>query len=151
MNLPDVLAAIGLAQIRKYNDELLQARKRVYDYYNDFFLQQKWALVPPFVQDGCAPSYHLYPLRIDGITEAQRDTIIELITETGVAVNVHFLPLPMLTIFKEKGLDIKNYPTTYRLYAAEISLPIYPQLGDKECSYIVSSVAEAVKKVINHG
>ncbi len=151
MNLPDVLAAIGLAQIRKYNDELLKERKRVYDYYNDYFLQQTWALVPPFVREDCLPSYHLYPLRINGITEIQRDLIIDLISETGVAVNVHFLPLPMLTIFKNKGMDVHLFPKTYSLYAAEISLPIYPQLGIEACAYIVSSVTEAVKMVLSNG
>lgn len=147
MNLPDICAAIGLAQIRKY-EELLNERKRVFDFYDGSFRTQSWAWIPPYQKNNCLTSYHLYPLRIKNISEEQRDLIIEKITATGVAVNVHFIPLPMLSVFKNAGYKIENYPSTYKNYAAEISLPIYPQLSIKECNFIVRSVIESVNEVI---
>jgi dTDP-4-amino-4,6-dideoxygalactose transaminase len=148
MNLPDVLAAIGLAQFRKYNGDLLKERKRVFDMYDDFFVKQKWAIAPPFHQKNCSSSFHIYPLRIKDATEKQRDEIIELISAKGVSVNVHFRPLPALTVFKELGFDIKNFPVSYHLYANEISLPIYPQLSNEDCQTVILSVAEAVSAVM---
>ena len=148
MNMPDVCAAIGLAQMRKYEGFLLQERKRVFDYYSAAFVTQSWAWLPPFNIEGSTPSYHLYPLRINGISENQRDAIIEKIAETEVAVNVHFIPLPMLTVFKNMGYNIADYPVTYLNYAAEISLPIYPQLTVEQCAYIVASIIQSVKSIL---
>lgn len=147
MNMPDVLAAIGLSQVRKYNQVLLKARRRVFDRYTDAFNKYSWAVIPPFDANGTTSSYHLYPLRINKITEEQRDKIIDLITDKGVAVNVHFIPMPMLTIFKNTGYDINNYPKTYELYSGEISLPVYPQLTDEECSFICEAVISSVEQV----
>lgn len=151
MNLPDVLAAIGLAQIRKYNDELLMERKRVFDFYDAEFSKYSWAKLPPYTYSQNKSSYHLYPLRIHNITEEQRDQIIEAITALGVAVNVHFQPLPLLTVFKERGYKIEDYPIAYHHYSTEISLPIYPQLNNNQCAYIVDSVAKSVQSVTQHG
>lgn len=151
MNLPDVLAAIGLAQIKKYNDVLLKERERVFNFYDAAFKQYAWAKLPPYTKEGSTSSYHLYPLRINNITEAQRDAIINLIAATGVAVNVHFQPLPLLTVFKEKGYQIEHYPLAFSNYATEISLPIYPQLNNNQCNYIVDSVVQAVQSIINNG
>ncbi len=149
MNLPDVLAAIGLAQIRKYSDVLLKERKRVFDFYSEAFKKFSWAWLPPYDKDGCSGSYHLYPLRIKNISEEQRDEIIEKISATGIAVNVHFIPLPMLTVFKNMGYQINNFPVAYKNYAAEISLPIYPQLHKEACVYIVQHVVESVQSVLS--
>jgi dTDP-4-amino-4,6-dideoxygalactose transaminase len=148
MNLPDVLAAIGLAQFRKYNGNLLQERKRVFDKYDDFFTKQKWAIAPPFHQKDCSSSFHIYPLRINGATEEQRDEIIDLIAAKGVSVNVHFRPMPTLHIFKERGFDIADFPQAYLQYANEISLPIYPQLSNKDCETVIQSVMESVIAVL---
>jgi dTDP-4-amino-4,6-dideoxygalactose transaminase len=151
MNMPDVCAAIGLAQIKKYDDEMLSARKRVFEFYDNAFSEMDWALLPPYTKGGCACSYHLYPLRVLHVDEQQRDSIIQLISEKGVAANVHFIPLPMLSVFKCKGFDIENYPTAYRNYAMEISLPIYPQLDNNLCKYIVNTVSDAVSQVCTYG
>jgi dTDP-4-amino-4,6-dideoxygalactose transaminase len=148
INLTDVCAAIGLSQIRKYDSLLLKERKRVFDFYSETFSKQSWALLPNYTNADCSTSYHLYPLRIKNITEEQRDKIVELISATGVAVNVHFLPLPMLTVFKNMGYEINNYPQAYKNFAAEISLPIYPQLDNNLCEYIVSMVVKSVNEII---
>ena len=146
-NLADVNAAIGLAQIRKY-DDLLKERKRVFTRYNDALKQYGWALTPPAVTPGKESSYHVYTLRIKDVTEQQRDEIIQEIAKSEVAVNVHFVPLPMFTFFREKGYDIKDYPQAYRNYAHEISLPVYPQLTDEQADFVIRTVVEAHNKVM---
>lgn len=146
-NLADVNAAIGLAQIRKY-EGLLKERKRVFTRYNDALKQYDWALTPPAVTPGKESSYHVYALRIKDVTEQQRDEIIQEIAKSEVAVNVHFVPMPMLTLFREKGYDIKDYPQAYRNYAHEISLPIYPQLTDEQANFVIRTVVEAHNKVM---
>lgn len=146
-NLADVNAAIGLAQIRKYED-LLKERKRVFKRYNDALKQYDWALTPPAVTPGKESSYHVYALRIKDVTEQQRDEIIQEIAKSEVAVNVHFVPMPMLTLFREMGYDIKDYPQAYRNYAHEISLPIYPQLTDEQADFVIRTVVEAHNKVM---
>ncbi|MEY2922620.1 MAG: UDP-4-amino-4-deoxy-L-arabinose--oxoglutarate aminotransferase, partial [Bacteroidota bacterium] len=82
------------------------------------------------------------------ISEIQRDAIIDEISRKGVAVNVHFIPMPMLTFFKEQGYDIQKYPQSYKNYACEISLPIYPQLTNDQVSYIIDTVVNAYKIII---
>lgn len=146
-NLADVNAAIGLAQIRKYED-LLKERKRVFTRYNDTLKQYDWALTPPALTPGKESSYHVFALRIKDVTEQQRDEIIQEIAKSEVAVNVHFVPMPMLTLFREKGYDIKDYPQAYRNYAHEISLPIYPQLTDEQADFVIRTVVEAHNKVM---
>lgn len=148
INMPDVCAAIGLAQLRKYPNLLLPQRRRVFQHYSEFFKQRSWAQLPPDDNEERVSSCHLYPLRFFGITEQQRDAIIQKVAEAGVAVNVHFIPMPMLSLFKSLGYDIVNYPVAYSNYSREISLPIYPQLSDLECSYIEEQIEEAYKTVV---
>jgi len=148
MNMPDVCAAIGLAQIRKYDEAVWKERKRVFEFFSNEFENDSWAELPPFNKDNCRCSYHLYPLRIKGITDEQRDIIIDKISVAEVAVNVHFVPLPMLTIFKQLNYSISDYPVAYNNYSREISLPIYPQLNNNLCKHIVSIVRKAVSEVV---
>jgi dTDP-4-amino-4,6-dideoxygalactose transaminase len=89
-------------------------------------------------------------LRIKGISENQRDLIMDEISKTGVAVNVHFIPLPLLTLFREMGFEIKNFPMAYNNYSREISLPVYPQLSIEDLEYICISVTEAVEKELSN-
>jgi dTDP-4-amino-4,6-dideoxygalactose transaminase len=146
INMADVNAAIGLAQIRQYNS-LLQERKRIFEMYNSAFSKTDWAITPPQKLDGRETSYHIYALRIKSFTEGMRDTMIEEIAKKEVAVNVHFIPMPMLSFFKEMGYDINNYPQAYENYKCEISLPIYPQLTNDQVNYIIDTVIEAYEKV----
>ncbi len=149
INLPDVCAAIGLAQLRKYPDLLLPQRERVFNHYASFFGSKDWVIMPPVKDDKRKSSFHLFPLRIKGITEEQRDAIIQKMTDAGVATNVHFIPMPMLSLFKGLGYDIANYPKTYANYACEISLPIYPQLTDEQCAYIEQQIDKAYNEVVS--
>lgn len=148
MNMPDVLAAIGLSQIKKYRSGLLPERKRVALQYEKEFSKHSWAILPPLCGGNSETSYHIYPLRIKGINEEQRDKIIDLITANKVSVNVHFIPLPMLSFFKSIGYDIKDYPVAFKNYACEISLPIYPQLSEKQINRVIDAVVNSYNFVV---
>ena len=147
INMPDLCAALGLAQLRKYPELLLPERRRVLDIYMNFFSGKDWAILPPIEDETRKSSYHLFPLRIKDITEEQRDEIIHKVALSGVSTNVHFIPLPMLTLFKGMGFKISDFPKTYYNYAHEISLPIYPQLEDEECFYVVNQIEKAYREV----
>ena len=147
INMADVNAAIGLAQIREYS-ELLKERKRVFDTYNNAFSACDWAIVPPSVDGEKESSYHIYALRVKGFTEEQRDRMIDEIAKSEVAVNVHFIPMPMLSFFKSMGYDIKDYPQAYQNFKSEISLPIYPQLDSEKLKFIIDTVKAAYTTVI---
>jgi dTDP-4-amino-4,6-dideoxygalactose transaminase len=147
INMADVNAAIGLAQMRQY-PELLKERKRIFKKYDDALSKFPWAILPPSEKNGKETSYHIYALRINSITEEQRDEIIAEVSKQDVAVNVHFVPMPMFTFFKNMGYNISDYPQAYKNYSCEISLPIYPQLSDEEVNFVITAVVESYGKVI---
>lgn len=147
INMPDLCAAVGLAQLKKYPGLLLPERERVFHHYASFFSRKEWAIVPPSEEGGRKSSFHLFPLRLKNVSEQQRDKIIEKMAEAGVATNVHFIPMPMLTLFKSLGYKIENYPNAYNNYACEISLPIYPQLTSEMCDYIEEQIEKAYNDV----
>jgi dTDP-4-amino-4,6-dideoxygalactose transaminase len=93
-------------------------------------------------------SYHLYPLRIKGITEAQRDEIIKRIFDQDVSVNVHFIPLAMLSFYKKSGYNIADYPAAYQNFACEITLPVFYDLSDDQLDTVCRAVSSAVESVI---
>ena len=142
INMPDINAALGLGQMRIY-DELLERRKYVFNRYVDFFSKFEWAIIPPFLDETRESSYHIFPLRIAGFGEDQRDAIITNAANNGVALNVHFIPMPILSFFKGLGYDIENYPIAYDNFKSEISLPIYPQLSDEQIDTVCSVVEKA--------
>jgi dTDP-4-amino-4,6-dideoxygalactose transaminase len=147
-NMPDVLGAMGLAQYRKY-DQLLVGRKRVFAEYFKQFSQCNWAELPPDVNEQKESAYHLFLLRVKGINEEQRDAMIEKIIEQEVNVNVHFIPLPELTLFKQMGFNMESYPKAYENYSREISLPVYPQLTNDQVKTVTDAVSAAYEGVTN--
>ncbi len=149
INMPDVCAAIGLAQLKKYPGLLMPERERVFRHYASFFAKKDWAIIPPSDENNCKSSFHLFPLRIKNISEDQRDSIIQKMADAGVATNVHFIPMPMLSLFKGLGYNIEDYPRAFHNYRHEISLPIYPQLTDVQCAYIEEQIEKAYNEVIN--
>jgi dTDP-4-amino-4,6-dideoxygalactose transaminase len=148
VNMPDVCAAIGLAQIKKYDSFLIKERERVAKAYHSFFSKYEHFELPPLEDENRKSCFHLYALRLNSCKEEQRDLIIEEITQKGVTVNVHFIPMPMLTVFKNLGYKMENYPVAYDNYSREISLPIYPQLTNEQVDYICESVLVSYKKVV---
>lgn len=142
INMPDVCAAIGLAQFTKYND-ILARRMEIFDRYTEKFSGYDWAHTPIYKTNDKRSSCHVFLLRINDITEEQRDRIIEEIYKQDVSVNVHFVPLPSLTLFKNMNYDISDYPVSHDSFSREVSLPIYPQLTNSQVDQIVNSVIEA--------
>lgn len=145
VNLPDLNAAVGLAQMRKYPNQLLPDRKRLYQRYIDGFEHDSWAHLRPIVDGDRESSCHLAMLRIDGADEQRRDAIIQHISQAGIGVNVHYLPMATLTLFKNRGYNIADYPNTYRLYANEITLPLYNSLTYQQVDEVVAAVRAAVE------
>ncbi|MFM8448758.1 MAG: DegT/DnrJ/EryC1/StrS family aminotransferase [Haliscomenobacter sp.] len=146
VNMPDICAAIGLGQIRRYTAELLPERKRIFEQYLSAFSPLDWALLPPYKDDYRESSAHLFMLRIRGYSEPRRDALIQRISTAGVGVNVHYVPMPMLTLFKRLGYRMADYPNTFQLYENEISLPVYNGLGEEEVEYVVQAVVKQWKK-----
>lgn len=147
MNMPDICAAIGLAQIKIYHSRLLPRRRAIAQYYYDQLGTLPGFSHTPLSSEDRVSACHLFIARIDDINEEERDSIIKLIAARGIAVNVHFMPLPMLTLFKEMGYTIDHFPKSYALYSSSISLPIYPQLSHTEMDYIVAVTMAAVEEV----
>ena len=148
VNMPDICAAIGLAQIKIYKNKLLPERKKIFQIYNKYFDKLDWAIIPKAKDNDTESSYHLYLLRIKDISEVQRDKMIHIISKNGISVNVHYIPMPSLTLFKKMGYNIKDYPNTHSLYKNEITLPVYNNLSLKNLRLICSAVANAYKIVV---
>jgi len=126
VNMPDLSAAVGLAQIRKYDRQLLPERFELFRLYLEL-LGASDRMRLPLLQngEGTVSSAHLFLLRIDGMTEAGRDRIIADMAREGIGLNVHYIPLPMMTLFRRLGFSMDDYPNTLRLYMNEITLPLY--------------------------
>ena len=152
LNMPDVLAAIGMAQLTEYDSKILNRRKVIWHQYEKDFSKYSWAQMPPGNPDGgrgnTESSYHLFALRISGIDENKRNKIIQKIFEKDVAVNVHFKPLPLLTLYRELGYKMSDYPVAYSNYSREISLPLYFDLTDEQVKTVTDAVVSSVEEEI---
>jgi dTDP-4-amino-4,6-dideoxygalactose transaminase len=148
-NMTDISAAIGMVELARYDSETLLRRKHICELYTSYFSKFSWAQLPVQQKGDSVSSYHLYPLRVKGVTEQQRDEIIKRIFDQDVSVNVHFIPLPMLSFYRNLGYDISQYPATYSSFAAEISLPVFYDLTDSMVSTVCNSVSSAVESVLN--
>lgn len=141
-NMTDIMAGIGLAQMRRY-PQLLKRRQEMIEKYNQGL--KELPITPlSHKDDKHASSGHLYILRVRGISEIQRNEIIMKMAEEGVACNVHYKPLPMLTAYKNLGFDIKNYPNAYEFYQNEITLPLYTKLTNEQVDYIIEKFVKIV-------
>ncbi|MCL1850922.1 MAG: DegT/DnrJ/EryC1/StrS family aminotransferase [Bacteroidetes bacterium] len=139
-NMTDILAAIGLVELERYENDMLIKRKHIFDQYTAAFSKDERFEVPVYKTDTKTSSYHVYPLRIKNITENERDCIIQKITEQNISVNVHFIPLPMLSFYKNRGYNIADFPVAYDNFAREISLPVYYDLTDEQVERVVAAV-----------
>jgi len=148
-NMTDLQAAIGLVELGRYQENL-DRRKAIFHQYEAAFSQEEWANNPIFETENKTSSYHLYLLRINLISEEQRDEIIQEIFEQDVSVNVHFQPLTMLTAYKNLGYKMEDYPEAYNSFANEISLPVYFDLSDEDVKTVISAVKKAVFKVMKN-
>lgn len=142
-NLTDIAAAIGLAQLKRY-ESLLKRRKEIVEKYDDAFSNTKIKTFNHFDDDRIS-CCHLYIVNIEGIDEAKRNEIITKMAEKGIATNVHYKPLPMHTAYKDLGFKIEDYPNSYENYKNQITLPLHTLLTEEEIEYIISSLKEIVE------
>lgn len=145
-NMTDVTAAIGLAQMKRY-PTLLSRRKEIIEKYNEAFIPLGIQVLPHYC-DEWQSSGHLYITRIPGITLEQRQGVITKMAEQGIACNVHYKPLPMMTAYKKLGFDISNYPNAYAMFANEITLPLHTLLSDEEIEYIIKKFRKTIDYVL---
>lgn len=146
-NMTDIMASIGLVELSRY-DETIARRKELTENYNKAFERFNWALLPPSVTPSAETCYHLYALRINGSSEAQRDAIMQKMFDKDIAVNMHFIPVPMLSFYKNLGYQITDYPVAHKTCISEISLPLFYNLTDEQQQFVISSLQEAVAEVL---
>ena len=145
-NMTDIVAGIGLAQMKRYPD-LLKRRKEIIQKYDENFKPLGIKTLNHYTDD-YQSSGHLYITRVPNITLEQRSEIITKMAEQGIACNVHYKPLPMMTAYKNLGFDIKDYSNAYQLFENEITLPLHTKLTNKEVDYVIEKYCEIVKEYI---
>ena len=142
-NMTDVAAAIGLKQFERYSD-ILGRRKEIIEKYDASFKPAGVETLEHYTERGVS-SGHLYLTRIPGIDAQQRNDIIVKMAERGIACNVHYKPLPLLTAYKNMGFDIADYPNAYSHFENEISLPLHTCLTDEDVQYVVENYLEVLR------
>ena len=145
-NMTDVTAGIGLAQMKRYKG-LLARRKEIIRKYDEAFKPLGIEVLNHYTEDHQS-SGHLYITRVPGISLEQRQEIIVKMAEEGIACNVHYKPLAMMTAYKNMGFDIKDYPNAYKRFENEITLPLHTKLTDKEVEYVIEKYCAIVKQYI---
>ena len=141
-NMTDLTAAIGLVQMKRYPD-MLKRRKELIAHYDQELSGLNLQVRDHYTAEHTS-SGHLYQVRLLGRDEQQRNDIIIKMAERGIATNVHFKPLPMMTAYKKLGADISNYPNAYNQYKNEITLPLYTKLTDEQVEYILKNFKEVI-------
>ena len=141
-NMTDVVAAIGLIQFKRY-PSILERRKILIERYDKAFSLYNVQVLYHFSETHNS-SGHLYLVRLLGKDEAYRNKVIEAMAESGIACNVHYKPLPMMTAYKQLGFDIANFPQAFNQYRNEITLPLHTCLTDEEQTYIISNFVDII-------
>lgn len=141
-NMTDIMASIGLVQLKRY-EKMLEWRQNIICQYNNAFKDLNVQLLNHKDNNHCS-SGHLYLVRVNGITHEQRNEIIIRMAERGIACNVHYKPLPLLTAYRNLEFDIKDYPNAYKQYVNEITLPLYSKLTQDEVDYIIKNYIEVL-------
>lgn len=142
-NMTDIMAAIGLAQLDRY-DDMLARRKEIIEKYNAVFSALDVTLLNHYTEEHIS-SGHLYLVRLNGKNVEYRNEVITKMAELGVATNVHYKPLAMMNAYKELGYDISNFPNAYDMYKNEITLPLHTLLSDEDVEYIIQAFIEVCK------
>ena len=143
-NMTDIMAALGLVQMDRY-PEMLKRRYEIVERYNAALKDLPVAVLNHKDADHCG-SHHLYLVRLLGKSREEVNHVIEQMAERGIATNVHYKPLPMMTAYKALGFDITNYPNAYHLFENEMTLPLHTCLTDEEVEYVIGNFVEILKK-----
>ncbi len=147
-NMTDIQAALGLVELERYDTDMLVKRKYIFDKYNEALGKYPWANIPVYKTADKQSCFHIYMLRINGASEAQRDQVIEKISEQKIAVNVHFQPIPLLTAYKKFGYKMSDFPVAWKNYQEEITLPVFYDITDEQIGWVTDAVITAVKEVM---
>lgn len=152
-NMTDIMAALGLVQMQRYQ-QLLERRYEIVERFNEGInnlnanldANHKVVYLNHKDSEHCS-SHHLYLLRLTGRTREETNQVIEKMAERGIATNVHYKPLPMMTAYKALGFDIKNYPNAYHLFENEITFPLHTKLSDEDVNYIIENFVNIIKNM----
>jgi len=144
-NMTDIMAALGLVQMERY-EGLLNRRQEIVAKYNEALKDLPVAVLNHKDADHCS-SHHLYLVRLLGKTREDANKVIEQMAERGIACNVHYKPLPMMTAYKTLGFDIKDYPNAYHLFENEVTLPLHTKLTDEDVEYVVANFVEIIESL----
>ncbi|MEG1836444.1 MAG: DegT/DnrJ/EryC1/StrS family aminotransferase [Synergistaceae bacterium] len=144
-NMTDIMAAIGSVQLHRY-PELLKRRKEIISKYNKAMDKLGIEYIHHYTEDNTSTG-HLYITRVPNITLEQRNEIIIKMAENGIATNVHYKPLPLLTAYKNLDFDIKDYPNAYNFYKNEITLPLHTLLSDEDVEYVIEIYTDIINEM----
>ena len=144
-NMTDIMAALGLVQFERYPG-ILQRRYDIVERYNEALKDLPVAVLNHKDADHCS-SHHLYLVRLLGKTREETNKVIEQMAERGIACNVHYKPLPMMTAYKALGFDIKDYPNAYHLFENEITLPLHTKLTDEDVEYVITNFVDIINNL----
>ena len=149
-NMTDIQAALGRAQLKKYPDQLRQ-REMLAKAYHQAFSAYSWYIAPPLKDAKRISSFHLFSMRIKGFNRKMRDELMAHLKEYGVASNVHFMPLPLLSLHRNRGENISNYPNSAQAFEELISLPLHLNLSVEDIYYIRDVSAGFIENALKHG
>lgn len=146
-NMTDIMAAIGLVQLKRY-PELLYRRRQIINRYNEALKELPVQVLNHFPADDTTTSSsgHLYITRLLGRSDEERRAVIVKMAERGIACNVHYKPLPMMTAYKVLGFDIKDYPNAYHQFVNEVTLPLHTRLSDEDVEYVITNYVDIIKE-----
>ena len=144
-NMTDVVAAIGLVQMQRYNG-MLERRRKMIERYDEALKPLNVAVLNHYDEEHTS-SGHLYLVRLLGKTREETNKVIEKMAERGIATNVHYKPLPMMTAYKKLGFDIKNFPNAYNMFVNEITLPLNTKMTDEDLEYVIENFVEIVNSI----
>lgn len=144
-NMTDVMAGIGLAQMKRYQG-MLDRRREIIEKYNAGLADSNVEVLCHYGEN-YASSGHLYLVRLLGKSVEERNAVIIKMAERGIACNVHYKPLPMMTAYKNLGFDIADYPNAYAQYVNEVTLPLNTRMSDEDVEYVIENFVEIVKSL----
>lgn len=144
-NMTDVMAGIGLAQFKRY-PQMLSRRREIIEKYNTKLAGCNVEVLDHY-GDNHASSGHLYLVRLLGKGTEERNAVITKMAERGIACNVHYKPLPMMTAYKNLGFDITDYPNAYAQYENEVTLPLHTRLTDEDIEYVISNFVDIITNI----
>ncbi|MBQ8009224.1 MAG: DegT/DnrJ/EryC1/StrS family aminotransferase, partial [Bacteroidaceae bacterium] len=142
-NMTDIMASLGLVQLQRY-PKMLERRQEIVARYNAALDGLNVVLLNHKDAEHCS-SHHLYMVRLPGKSREEVNRMMEQMAERGIATNVHFKPLPMMTAYKALGFDIADYPNAYHLFENEMTLPLYSRLTDEEMEFVITNFVEIIR------